>query len=231
MLDALQLVRNRHFVGLPAFIHGGVLLDDVDVATEALGCTDGQVDGRDLWPEGGLELVQHRVVVGVLAVHLVDEHEPGQPAGIGQAPHLIGPHFDAGARIHHHDRGVHRRQRLYHVGLEVGVAGRIDEGDADVLVLERADGQVDALLALLLVRVPIERRGTGINASQSLDRARIEEHRLREARLAGATVGDERDVPDLVGRGGLHPGSLRMRGTAETIASGGRKGPMRGPRL
>ena len=34
--------------------------------------------------------------------------------------------------------------------------------------------------------------------------AGVEEHRLGEARLAGATVGDEGDIPDQVGGGRLH---------------------------
>ena len=70
------------------------------------------------------------------------------------------------------------------------------------------------LIALLLVRVPVEDRGPGVDAPKPLDRAGVEEHRLREARLAGATVGDERDVPNLVGRGGLHRG-LRLLAQAQ----------------
>ena len=214
VLDALQLVGDRDLGGLARLVDGGVLLDHVDVAAEPVGGADGQVDRRDLGPEGGLELVEDRVVVGVLAVHLVDEHEARQPSRIRQPPHLVRPHFDPGTGVDHHDRRVHRCQRFDDVGLEVGVARRVDDRDPHLLMLERPDRQVDALLAFLLVRVPVEGRGAGIDAPQPRDRAGIEEHRFREARLAGATVGDERDVANLVGCGGLHRG-LRLLAHAQ----------------
>ncbi len=99
-------------------------------------------------------------------------------------------------------------ERLDHIGLEVGVAGRVDERDPRAVRLERPDRQVDALLALLLIRVVVERRGPGIDAAQARDGAGIEEHRLGETRLACATVGDEGNVPDPVRGGRLHRCSL-----------------------
>ena len=226
VLDPLELGGDGHLGRLAVLVDGGVLLDDVDVAAERIGGADREVDGRDLRAESGLQLVERRVVVRVLAVHLVDEDQARQPARVGELPDLLGADLDAGGGIDHHDGRVDRGERLDHIGLEVGVAGRVDDRDAGALVLDRADGEVDALPALLLVGVPVERGRARLHGAEPVDRAGIEEHRLCEARLAGATVGDEGDVPDPVGGGRLHRCSLRMlmasRRGRWSPASGGR---------
>ena len=167
LLAGAHLVGDRHLLRRAALVDVGVLLDHVDVATERLRGADRQVDRRDLGPELRLQAVEHRVVVRVLAVHLVDEDEARQLALLGQPPDLLGADLDPGRRVDHHDRGVDRGQRLDHVGLEVGVAGRVDERDPCAVRLERSDRQVDALLALLLVGIVVERRGARLHAAKS----------------------------------------------------------------
>ncbi len=208
LLARAHLVGDRHLLWLAGLVDVGVLLDHVDVATERLGGADRQVDRGDLWPELGLQPVQHRVVVRVLAVHLVDEDEAGELPLLGEAPDLLRPDLDSRRRVDHHDRGVDRCQRLDHIGLEVGVAGGVDEGDPGAIGLECPDREVDALAPLLLIWIVVERGGARVHAAQSRDRAGVEEHRLGEARLAGATVRDERHVSNPVGAGRLHRSSL-----------------------
>ncbi len=133
-----------------------MLLDDVDVAAERVGGADRQVHGRDLGTETRLELIERRVVVRVLAIHLVDEDHSRQAAGVGEPPDLLGADLDPGRGVDHHDRGVDGGQRLHHIGLEVGIAGGVDDGDSHAVVLDRADGEVDALVALLLVGIPVQ---------------------------------------------------------------------------
>jgi hypothetical protein len=55
-------------------------------------------------------------------------------------------------------------------------------------VLQRRHREVDALAVLLLVRIPVQGGGSGFDAAESIDRAGVEEHRLGEAGLPGATV-------------------------------------------
>ena len=167
VLDALELGRDRHLVGLAVLVDGRVLLDHVDVAPERLGGADRQVDRRDLRAEARLELVEGRVVVRVLAVHLVDEHHARQPARVGEPPDLIGSDLDAGRGVDHDDHRVDGRQGLDDIGLEVGVPGRVDERDPDAIVLERAHGQVDALPATLLVGIPVERSRARLDVAKT----------------------------------------------------------------
>ncbi len=136
VLDALELLGDRHLLRRTGLVDRGVLLDHVDVAAEGLRRSDGQVDRGDLRAEPCLQLVQRGVIVGVLAVHLVDEHEARQAPRVGEVPDFLRADLDAGGGVDDHDRRVDRGQRLDDVGLEVGIAGRVNEGDADAVVLE-----------------------------------------------------------------------------------------------
>ena len=111
---------------------------------------------------------------------------------------------------------VDHRQRALDLAAEVRVAGRVDDIDEDVVVV---DGRVlrqdrDAALAL---EVGVVHRALG-DALVRAENAALVEQGIDERRLAVIDVGDDRHVaPERVGHGrggflgGGHPSSVRSR--------------------
>ena len=111
-------------------------MDQVDEAAERFARTDRQVEGRGLGAERGAQRVQCVGRLGVLAVALVDE-EAGRPtAGPPQRHGALQPRFDTRRGVHHEERPVGSGEALDHFRDEVGIAGRVEQGDARVLVVE-----------------------------------------------------------------------------------------------
>ena len=77
---------------------------------------------------------------------------------------------------------------------EVGVAGRVDEVDREVVDQERGDRgpDRDAALALELERVGLG--GAGVDAADAIDRACGEEESLGEGGLTGVDVGEDAEI-------------------------------------
>ena len=116
-------------------------MDEVDVAAERLRGADREVERRDLVAERGPQRVERGRRVRVLAVALV-EHEAGRRSvSTGQRDRRLEAGLDAARGVHDDQRGVGGVEALDHLGHEVGVAGRVDEGDLVLAVLERGDRQ------------------------------------------------------------------------------------------
>src|SRR5690606_19581699 len=92
---------------------------------------------------------------------------------------------------------------------EVGVAGRVDEGDVDALEADRRVLGVDrdAALALLVVRVhhALDRGDVG------RQRAGLAQQAVEQGGLAVVDVGDDREVADVLARGFRHAGAQASR--------------------
>ena len=80
---------------------------------------------------------------------------------------------------------------------EVRVAGRVDDGDLVLAVLERADREAERLVALLLLGLVVEVGGPVVHPAQARDRAGTKEDLLRERRLAATGVAREHDGADV----------------------------------
>ena len=89
------------------------------------------------------------------------------PARVRELPDLLGPDLHAGGRVDDDDRRVDGRERFDDIGLEVGVARRVDDRDPDAIVLEGTDGEIDRLRPLVLVGVPVERGGARLDGAQA----------------------------------------------------------------
>ena len=91
-------------------------------------------------------------------------------------------------------------RRALDLAAEVGVAGRVDDVQPDVGVVDRGllGQDRDALLALQVARVhdPVDDRLV------RAERAGLAEHRVDEGGLAVVDVGDDGDVAQVVARAG-----------------------------
>ena len=88
-------------------------------------------------------------------------------------------------------------EALDHLGREVRVAGRVDDRDLVLAVLERPDRQAQRLVPLLLLGLVVEVGRPVVDPAQAGDRAGPEEDLFRERRLAGSGVAREHDGADV----------------------------------
>jgi hypothetical protein len=115
------------------------------------------------------DIPQQPVIARAAPVDLVDEHH-----GRDASP-LQRPHQDAGLRLHalhgrdHQDGAVEHAQRAFHLGDEVGVAGRVDQVDGDAFDRERRDRGLDRDAALSLQRQRVGLGGAVIDAADLVD--------------------------------------------------------------
>ena len=87
--------------------------------------------------------------------------------------------LDAARRVHDEQGGIGRVEALDHLGDEVRVAGRVDDRDLVLAVLERADGEAQRAVLLLLLGLVVEVRGAVVDPAQPRDRAGAKQHLLR----------------------------------------------------
>ena len=93
--------------------------------------------------------------IGILAIGFVDEEARRASRRPAECDSLLETGLDAGRGVHDEQRAVDRGEAFDHVGDEVGVARRVDQGDPRSVVLEGADREAQRLLALLLLRLEI----------------------------------------------------------------------------
>ena len=142
-------------------------MDEVDVAAELLGRADGQVERRDLVAERRAQGVQRGRRVGVLAIALVDEEARRAAARPAERDRGLQPGVDAAAGVHDEDHPVDRGDALDDLGDEVGIAGRVDQGDARAVVVEGGDREAQRLVPLLLLGLVVERARAVIDPAEA----------------------------------------------------------------
>ena len=114
---------------------------------------------------------------------------------------------------HGHDRALDHAKRCVGVGLEAGVARRVDDVDLAVVPLEALERPRQRHLPFVLVVVPVGDRRALLHRAEAVRLAGLEEHRLDERRLSHAAVADDGDVADLPGLRDWHRGGSSWRGT------------------
>ncbi len=103
-------------------------------------------NGRELGAVGVTQLVEHLVEVGIFALELVDEERAGDVVFLGVLVGVVGADLRSGAGIDDNDHGVEDRGSGGELTDEVGVAGDIDEVEAESFVLDVGRAQLDGVL-------------------------------------------------------------------------------------
>ncbi len=175
--------------------------------------------GRDhVGPEGLLERVERAEEVGPLAVEHVHEDEPREALLVRALPEPLGVDLDPHDRVDDDDRRVDDAQRAQGLGDEGLLAGRVDQVDLAVRVVERRHARADRHRALLLVFLEVGDRGAVVDLPQPVDDPGLEQERLAETGLPAPPMADQRDVADPVG--GLVPHGLQYMSSAPGVAYG-----------
>ncbi len=148
--------------------------------------------GRVEIDEQVVDLVQHFLRPGVRAIDLVDDDDRREPALERLAQHEPGLRQRTFGRVDQQHHAVDHRQRPLHLAAKIGVAGRIDDVDQDVVVVNggvfRKDG--DPALPLEFVAV----HGAFRDAFVGAERPALVEQGIDEGGLAVVDVGDDGDV-------------------------------------
>ena len=187
-------------VGAALAGHAG---EEVDVlpaavidALELLAAADGPVHGVGLDAKLVFQLVEQVERVLGLAIHLVDKREDRDMAHLEQLARL---RLDALAAVDDHNGGVRRHERAVGILREILMARRIEDVDAEALILELHDGGGDGNAALLFDLHPVRDGSAGVFLA--LDRARlrdgpaVEQEFFRQRGFAGVRVRDDRKRP------------------------------------
>ena len=97
--------------------------------------------------------------------------------------------------VNQYQNPVDHAQDAFDLAAEIGVAGRVDDVDPDVLPDDRGAFGEDRDAALALELVGIE-RAFG-NLLVGAERAALAQHRIDQGRLAMVDMGDDRDVANV----------------------------------
>ncbi len=173
-------------------------LDEVDDAFEAFLGADGELDGHDVVAEFFPHLGDGGGEVGVFTVHLVDEGEPGHTGFFGIFPDVLGADLNPGGAAEDDKRGVHRPERAFDFGDEVGVAGGVEEIYLMVAPFARRESGADRHLAFYFFGLEVGGGRAVVYFTETGDGAGAEQQRFRERGFACATVGEDADVTDFV---------------------------------
>jgi hypothetical protein len=199
--DLLHLVRHRNRVAFAgaARIHVRVVVQQVDDALQLVLRSDRKLDRHAALGQLLLDGCEDAEEVGALAVEHVHEDDAREAELLGAVPHARRVHLDAHHAGDDDDRPFDDAQRRDRVGLEAGVARRVDQVDLAPLPLEVGDGRGQRHLAALLVLVPVTHGRARLDRSQPVGGPGLEEQRLDEGRLPRAPVSDDGDVAYLPG--------------------------------
>ena len=110
------------------------------------------------------------VEVGVLAVHLVDDEDPGQAELLEHLPDLFRSDLDAGHAVDEDGRRVHGPQAGLGVPEEIAVPGRIDDVDLVVFPFDEAHRRADRDLALDLLGLEVRHGVALVHLGQAAGR-------------------------------------------------------------
>ena len=159
--------------------------------------------------ENALDLVHEVERILACAVELVHERDDRDPPHAADLEELDRLRLDALRAVDEHHGGIGRRERAVRVLRKIVVTRRVEEVHvmARVRKLEHARRDRDAALALELH--PVARRVAArvpsrLDRAREMDRAAVEEQLLRERRLAGVRVRNDREgapAGDLGGEG------------------------------
>ena len=180
-----------------ALIGVGLHADEVDVAFDLVVLDKGDDQRADGGAEGRLELLEHLVEIGVVAVHLADEDGAGLAELCGRLIGLFCADGNAGFAGDDDQGAVRRAEGLGLAKRKVEETGRVEEVDFHVVVLDRDDRKVQRGLSLDLFRVKVGDGGAVRHLAQAVGRAGAVEERLHQTGFAAAAVADDGHISDV----------------------------------
>ena len=127
------------------------------------------------------------VEVGVLPVELAHDDQLGQV--FGHLPHLDRADFDARRGRDEDEGGICSAEGRHDLAAIVGIAGAVNQVDLEVLVYDRKDGRLNAILALVLFRLVVGSSRLVLDPAQSGRRLGREKRCFGENGLASTAVG------------------------------------------
>ena len=149
--------------------------------------------------EIGLDVAHELERILADAVALVDEREDRHATPLADVEELPRSIFDALAVVEQHDGAVGGDQRAVGVLGEVLVARRVEQVDVVAVVLELHHARRHRDAALLLELHPVggrvPRRPARLDGAREVDGSAVEEELLRQGRLPGVGVADDREGP------------------------------------
>ncbi len=169
-------------------------MDEVDVASERLRRSDGQLERRHLLPERPAQRIECGGRVGVLAIALVDEETGCRPRPPTDRDGVLQTGLDAARRIHHEDRAVRGREPFDDLGDEVRIAGRIDQRDPGLVTFERTHRETQGLSPLLLLGLEVQVGGPVVDPTEPRDGPGLEHELFGERGLARTDVAGQHDA-------------------------------------
>ena len=168
-------------------------------ALELLAAADGPVAGVCLDAKLVFQLVEQVERVLRLAVHLVDEGENGDMAHGADLKQLARLRLDALRAVDDHDGRVRRHQRPVGILREVLMARRVQNVDAEALILELHDGRGHGNTALLFDLHPVGDGCAGIffalDGAGLCDGSAVEQEFFGQCGFTGVRVRDDRKRP------------------------------------
>ena len=135
----LEVVGDGYLARAPPALAGVLVALHVDQVDQAAGLVlraDRNFRRDDMWAERCLQGVQRREEVRALAIEHVHEDQPRQAFLSGAIPQPLGADLDAGDAVDDDHRGVDHSQGAERVGNEARFAGRVDQVDLAVVVVE-----------------------------------------------------------------------------------------------
>jgi hypothetical protein len=147
--------------------------------------------------------MQIHLEVGASLVELVHERDARNVVLVGLTPDGLALRLDAVATVEYGNRAVQHAQAAFDFNREVDVTGRIDDIDAMLLGLVRAErgrpeaidrGSGDGDAALLLLRHVVHRRGALVHLTNLVIDAGVIEDALGDGSLTGIDVRHDADI-------------------------------------
>ncbi len=160
-----------------------------------VGVEHGEIElllGRVEIDEQVVDLVEHFLGPGVGPIDLVDDDDRRQPALERLAQDESRLRQRPFRRVHQQHHAVDHRQRPLDLAAEIGVAGRIDDVDQMIAVVDRGvlGENRDAALAL---EVGVVHRSLGHPLVEP-ERAALMQQAIHQRGLSVIDVGDDRDI-------------------------------------
>jgi hypothetical protein len=155
-----------------------------------------EVQRQALLAEGRLNLLQQRREIDLLRVDLVDDDHAIEVARGGVVHHPLRHRLDAGGRVDHDDRGLHRLQRRQRLADEVRGAGGVDQVHARAGVVQVQDRGVQRVLHAALERIVVADGATALEAADGADLAGLVQQVFGQTGLPSSRRSYQRQGPD-----------------------------------
>ena len=153
-------------------------MEKVDDACQVVLVSDRDLNGDAALGQLRANLIESGEEVCSLAVEHVHEEKARDAELLAARPETPCLNLDPGDAIEDDERSLDDTQRRERVGLEPGVAGRIDQVDLRVLPLEMAERRRERHLSLVLVLVPVGHCRSLLDRAEAVRGSGLEEQRL-----------------------------------------------------